>query len=200
MKAAAVLAGLAATCALIIKGDSGLESVRARAVKLLTSYIPCGPDDARFNEITKDYGGKGTTCGYVTPWLLWRLGSRSDRLINRSEPAEGLTYRPGMNISDIRWQPEFCLYDGKALPRPGDTFFVSDGPSDTEHVGLLLEIKSDGAWVCAEAGQRDDAGRQCARIVDRRLIGGRLARVDGKGTPRILVGWLDLDAAMSAAA
>ena len=180
--------------------DSSDYIPRMQALDLLADYIPADPGDGRYEEIAKDYGGKGTTCGYLPPWLFYRMGVRVPRLVNRSEPNASpvLTYSVGMNISRVRYQPEFVLFRGTVDMLPVDTFFVSDGPSITEHVGMVLSKSPEGIYLCAEGGQRNDKGEQCFRLVERHMKNSRFARVDGIGTPRLLVGWLPFRAVMEA--
>lgn len=172
------------------------EGVRERACALVREYIPCEHGDARYREMCLDYGGIGTTCGYLPSWLLWRMGAPS-RFVNRSDPPT-YSYKIGANISILRWHPEFHLYRTGESPLPGDIYFVSDGPSNTEHVGVYLGTDSTGAWTCADLGQTDGQGRQCGRITSRTLRSdGKLYRDDGIGAPRKLVGWLDLEEVLS---
>ncbi len=175
------------------------SDIRTRAVELCRAYVPCDKGDAVFDEICRDYGDIGTTCGYLPSWLIWRLGAKASRLVNRTDSVRGFTYRVGKNIATIRWQPEFRLYISGMQPEPGDVFFVSDGPPESEHVGIVLDVEGD-VWTCAEGGQRNQENQQCMRIVKRRLANGKLGRVDGIGTARAIVGWLDIEAAVNAQA
>lgn len=188
-----------------LRGGRPLQGVRGLAVSLVRSRVPFDRGDSSYAVVCKDYGGIGTTCGYLPHWMLWAVGCRLRRVVNRYEPKDGLAYRDGANISALRWQPEFVAYNRLAastLPLPGDIFFVSDGPPATEHVGVVLGISEDGVWTCAEAGQEGGG----ARIVRRILIDGRLARLaagsdvepDRSFHARKLVGWLDLDRVMAA--
>jgi hypothetical protein len=125
-----------------------------RALDLCALYLPCSRGDAHFFEITKDYGGIGTTCGYLPAWMLWRLGCRDPRLVNRSEPSAGLVYTVGRNISAIvnggtalgAWR----LYQaGRAEPAPGDILYFGvvspTGGISREHVAVLKSFPSGGA-------------------------------------------------------
>ncbi|WP_437679984.1 hypothetical protein [Sorangium sp. So ce131] len=168
-------------------------SLRQEAVSLVRRFVPSDTGDAAFEEIAKDYGGKGTTCGYICHWLLWRIGCRDATVVNRNEPGDGLTYRPARNISMLRWNTYFRVASRDARPEPGDIYLVSDGPPPTEHVGVVLDVAGD-VWTTADAGQPNVRGEQCARLVKRRLrADGALERLDGASPPRRLQGWLDLE-------
>ena len=55
--------------------DQEMAPIREHAALLIDSYVPSDTGDGRFDHIAKDYGGLGTTCGYLCHWLMWRLGS-----------------------------------------------------------------------------------------------------------------------------
>ena len=38
------------------------------------------------DHICKNFGNLGTTCGYLTHWLLWKAGCWQMELVNRTEP------------------------------------------------------------------------------------------------------------------
>ena len=104
--------------------------IREHAALLINAYVPSDTNDPRFDHIAKDYGGKGTTCGYLCHWLMWRLGSDSTDIINRNEP--GFTYIPGGNITRIynSGRLPFISINGTDLlqqgPRPqyGDIVYI----------------------------------------------------------------------------
>jgi hypothetical protein len=166
------------------------RGVRADALALLSQFLPCEQGSPAFGEIAQDWTGGGTTCGYLPSWLLWRLGCR-EGWVNRSEPAEGLRYRDGENISLLRWNPYFVPFQAGGLPTPGDIYFVSDGPPETEHVGVVVSA-GPASWTTADAGQGTRT-HQRAVFLQRRLDGSRLVRVDGLSA-RELQGWIPLDA------
>lgn len=173
----------------------GLPVVRRRALELVREVVPSDTGDGRFDVVVKDYGGRGTTCGYLVHWLLWRLGKR--QAVNRGEPAAGLRYVPGANISMVDQNPAFHRYHegSPERPKPGDIYFQSDGPPDTEHVGVVMAWPDDEHVLTADAGQRNAAGSQAARFVRRQFREGRLPRLDHIGEPRRLVGWIDIEKA-----
>jgi hypothetical protein len=181
------------------------ENVREAALNLLTAYLPCRTGDARFAEIAKDYGGMGTTCGYLTGWLLWRLGCVDPQIVNREEPADGLRYAVGMNIARLvsggkalgAWRTQA----GGARPKPGDLcYYAMDPPAKNsdgsnnwhEHVNVAVDCSGD-EWRSADAGRTDpQTGKQMAEFVTRkRFLDGR---IDYYGGPRKLIGWVDLTA------
>lgn len=120
---------------------------RTRAVQLLTSYFPAsgeafGQGTIGFDHIVKDYGNSGTTCGFPTHWLLWRLGCNDESLVNRYEPDTNLKYTDSQNISKIHNSHAFISLENKMnreqflsgaiCPQPGDTLFISDGKKTYE--------------------------------------------------------------------
>jgi hypothetical protein len=156
---ALAVAGVAGLIALALP-DSSTEpldasNLRSAAVALCGSYLPCNRGDPHFNEIARDYGGIGTTCGYLPAWMLWRLGCRDPRIVNRNEPADGLTYRPAMNIEDLvrggqaigSWR----LYRLGNEPKGGDILYFQSsafvsGTSDRpeEHVAICISCPPGG--------------------------------------------------------
>lgn len=164
--------------------------LRPVAVALLNQYVPSDYEDKEFQEVINgDYGGGGTTCGFLVHWLMWRLGCRVKGLVNRTDAECGLNYVIGKNISRVRWNPFFEIYSG-GLPQPGDIVFISNGPSNTEHVFCFLE-ENDGVWTSADAGQpHPETGKQCARIRERTLKRGSLVSTF---STRKIQGWISLD-------
>lgn len=138
------------------EGPLSVPALRKAALGLCALYLPCFRGDAHFREIAKDYGGIGTTCGYLPAWMLWRLGCRDPRIVNRSEPQAGLTYRIGMNIADLVQGGKavgcFRLYHpGGPPPEPGDilyfqsaTFADGGGGEPKEHVAVLKAWPAGG--------------------------------------------------------
>lgn len=167
------------------------ELIRQVAVELLTKYVPSNYDDPAFQEIINgDYGGGGTTCGFLAHWLMWRLGCRVNGLVNRTDPDGGLSYVNGKNVARIRWNSYFQVYKG-GTPLPGDIVFISNGPPATEHI--LIFLKSEGGvWTSADAGQTNaEDGKQYAAIRERPLRKGGL--VSPTMTSRQVQGWIPID-------
>jgi hypothetical protein len=181
------------------------QPLRDAALRLLSDYLPCsttGEGAARFHEIAKDYGGIGTTCGYLTGWLLWRLGCRDPQIVNRDEPSEGLHYKVGMNIADLvsggkalgAWRTQ----EGGARPSPGDLCYYAtdpptgDPPNYHEHVNVAVDCSGD-EWKTADAGRTDPkTGKQMAEFVTRKRFAN--GTIDYLGGARKLIGWVDLTA------
>lgn len=180
---------------------------REAALALMANYLPSVTGDARFSEISRDYGGKGTTCGYLPIWIWWRLGCVDQRLINRTDPATGLRYAVGMNIAAIvnggkalgAWR---TLKDG-SRPLPGDVvYYAKDPPELTtdgdgnqvknfrEHVNVAIDC-SGTQWRTGDAGRTSPVGTQMAEFVTRHYSAGW---VDYFGGPRKVIGWVDMDA------
>ena len=135
---------------------------------------PCDTGEEPFQWITKDFGGKGTTCGFLPAAVMYALGVR-DRIVNRSEPEAGLVYRPGSNISAIYNQGRHpsVLYRPNMDVPPGSVLFISNGPPTTEHVCYLWKIEN-GFWHTYDAGQQNSRGQECMRANKRTMIAGAL--------------------------
>lgn len=167
-------------------------SMRTRAVRLLEKAVPADIGDPIFSEVARDYGGMGTTCGYLASWLLYSLGKTEH--VNRT--SERTSYRIGANIAAVRQNPAFVLWRPGLRPSPGDIVFLSDGPPDTEHVAGVMRW-NDG-WngiLTADYGQRGPKG-QAGRFVLRNWdpATGKVTRPD-IGLTRQLVGWVDIEKA-----
>jgi hypothetical protein len=165
------------------------DLIRSLAMELIELYVPSETGDSRFQEISKDYLGSGTTCGFLCHWLLWKLGCRTSGLVNRTDPESHLEYKNSRNISMLRWNRFFKVYSPGVLPEPGDIVLLSNGPPATEHVFVFCGIKEVGnttAWLSADAGQRNKKGQQCAKFMERMFTNPNL--LDG----RRIQGWLCL--------
>jgi len=183
-----------------------LVALRHSVSSLIAAYVPSDTGDGRFDEIAQDYRGKGTTCGYLCHWLLWRLGCADRNIVNRKAP-NGYTYRVGQNISRIwnngRLPFVRVLNTGRIAagerPEKGDIVFIAmpGGAATSEHVFVFLEeFQRNGRiyWRGADAGQRNAAKQECARYSQRELlIQGKNAVVrSSNGTERTVFGWLPL--------
>lgn len=178
----------------ILQDSDDLHSI---AGWLVSKYVPSDTGDIRFKEITIDYGGAGTTCGFLCHWLMWRLGC-CERFVNRTDHSKNMRYVPGTNISKIRWMQSFRVYQPGETPKMGDLVFLSNGPPSTEHVNVFLEEGEDDKgtyWLTADAGQKNAANKECARFRARRFLpGGVLDSEEGKPrNPKHVQGWLPLD-------
>lgn len=166
--------------------------------------IPCAQGDARFALLTNgDWAqGFGTTCGYLPMFLLWALGCRDPRILNRADDAWGLKYTAGANISRlVSGAKALGAWRTGGTPRLGDPcYFNTGGTSGAgEHVNCFKETYSLGTttyWRTYDAGQTLN-GLQAGRVVDRARFGD--GRFNFVGGPRQLVGFVDLDALSFAA-
>lgn len=190
----------------IYPATADLPTLRHSAGVLIAAFVPSDTGDGRFDEIVQDYGGKGTTSGFLCHWLLWRLGCTDRNIVNRNAP-DNYVYRSGENIRRI-WnggQPPFVrvLGTGRVAegerPEQGDLVFIGtpNAPMTNAHVFVFLEeFQRDGRtfWRGADAGQRNTANKECARYSERELtIRGRDAVVRRHNRPqRTVFGWLSL--------
>jgi hypothetical protein len=179
-----------------------VEQMRRSAFFLLDTILPYTDKDEAYRAVCKDYGGAGTTCGFLCHWLLWRLGVTDTKRINRTAP--GFTYMPGANISRLvqgRKPPFVDAYETGVLqtgrrPNTGDICFIFEapsGPQSSEHVFCALRPPAQsGAWSTAESGQ--DFGKWGKKRDDRMLeLGTKSGKLTGNSPKRTLMGWLPLD-------
>ena len=179
-----------------------VEQMRRSAFFLLDTILPYKDGDANYKVVCKDYGGGGTTCGFLCHWLLWRLGVTDTTRINRAE--KGFTYMPGDNLSRIvqGYAAPFVkaygtgvLQSGKR-PRTGDICYIYEAPKgaqNTEHVFCMLrDAPQAGAWSTAESGQ--EYGKWGKKRDDRMLLpDAKSANIAGNTPMRTLMGWLPLE-------
>ena len=159
--------------------------------ELISKYLPAVEGDEAYKEICKDYGNKGTTCGFLVHWILWRIRYLNPKVTNRTEKEDGLSYVSGANISRV-WnnsRPPFRAFKKGTKPETGDVCYISNGSPMTEHVFVFLREETDEKgqvwWVTADGGQPPN-GRDL-KIVRRRWTGTELA---GAYNSRKLVGWI----------
>jgi len=174
-------------------------SLRDQAKEIVDAVVPSDIGDAKFTEIIGDPPmytegpNAGTTCGFLASYLLFELGVRDPRIVNRNDPESGLQYHISENISRLisgakalgAWR------DGPHGIKPGDIFFISNGPSPTEHVGVFRGQPDAGHWDTADAGQTNSAGRQAARFQTRTFDGTNLGTLNGQ---KKIQGYVDIDA------
>jgi peptidoglycan hydrolase-like protein with peptidoglycan-binding domain len=187
--------------------NDSLAARRQLAKRLIDAYVPSDTGDPRFSEIAQDYGGVGTTCGFLCHWLLWRLGCANREIVNRKAPG-GFSYRIAQNISRI-WnggRPPFVstlnnsILQSGGRPQLGDIVFIKTDPTIAsgagEHVFVFLEeVVRDGRviWKSADAGQKNAAGKEGARHVEREFIlQGRRGLLRKGNGERTIMGWLPL--------
>lgn len=162
-------------------------------VQLMNLYVPFDQGDAKFAEVCKDFGGGGTTCGFLVHWGMWRAGERRPNLVNRNEPADGLRYVDGANMSKFfrGGAAPFVRMSTGDVPPPGSFLFLTNGPPNTEHLCVFeyQEVKDDGTvwWHTFDAGQTNGAGKQCARKTSRQLASKQLV---GAYRNRTVAGWI----------
>jgi hypothetical protein len=181
-----------------------MQDLRSAAMDLLEAYLPCNTGDPRFAEIAKDFGGMGTTCGYLTGWLLWKLGCVDPRIVNREEPEDGLHYAVGMNIARLvqgaKSMGAWRTLGANGPPKPGDLVYYAKDPPEIradgsknfkEHVNVAVSCPSGGVWRTGDAGRTNmQTGQQMAEFVDRKQFAN--GSIDYLGGPRQVFGYVDL--------
>ncbi len=127
-------------------------------------------------------GGGYHSCGDLAHWMLYRLGCRDERLVNRTADEGAADWMPVRNITNITGSSAYRKARNGDVPKPGDILFLMDRGG---HLAVLLD------WD-AERGEVDtaDYGQPygCVRI--------RTLAPSGGGWllgGRPLDGWLDLD-------
>lgn len=173
---------------------------REDALTLVGQYLPCSRGDAHYREVCKDFGGSGTTCGYLPGFLWYRLGCRDNRLVNRSEPQDGLTYHNAQNIACVvnggkavgAWRD---YHPGQAPPEPGDVLYFQDAlfisgasTNPREHVAMCVAFDAaSGSLTTYDLGHSPDPE---GNLVTRQMnADGSIAFM---GSTRKIVGIVDL--------
>jgi len=133
------------------------SDLRSNILALCALYLPCTRGDAHFQEIAKDYGFIGTTCGYLPSFVLYRMGCRDGRIVNRVAPGilpvNTAQNTIGQNIAKL-------VNGGKALgayhayvpgvsePQPADVLYFGavdgNGGVSKEHVAILKSLPPGG--------------------------------------------------------
>lgn len=132
------------------------NEVGARLVQACIALTPCDQGDDCFRWVAKDWGGVGTTCGYLISAAYWLVGVRGS-VVNRSDT--GTRYRPGANVSSIynEGRPPFTHHKPGATYPPGTTIFLSEGPPKTEHL-VMLESAEGMHWTIFQGGGQGPHG------------------------------------------
>lgn len=151
------------------------EQASIYAQAILQKYVPSAPGSEEWALVCKDFGGKGTTCGYLAAFLLYALGYRGP-LMNRGVPEDGIAYRPGANVSAVWNMGRLPVrrYDTNSVLEYGDIVFISNGPPITEHVLIFQqELTRDGKiyWRSADGGQEGNALKLCERERRDKILG-----------------------------
>lgn len=140
---------------------------RKLVVPLIEKYFPSSGTDVEpgkigIDHICKDWTG-GTTCGFLPHWLLWRLGCKDTKLINRYEPDTAFTYTDKINLSRFLDYPSFTkvafpdigwgarakgvndemFLNRTAYPKVGDAVIIqgnkTSNGNETSHIFVILE-------------------------------------------------------------
>lgn len=180
-----------------------MTSLRDRALQIIARVVPSDYGDALFAKIIdglyEEAPHAGTTCGFLASYLLYELGVRAPEIVNRNDEAWGLRYQIGGNISRL-------IAGAKALGafrpgaegiKPGDIYFVSNGTSSSEHVGVFIRAIDGRHWQTADGGQTNGQGHQAARYVTRDFDGTHLGSPNGQ---KVIQGYIDIEALPLAAA
>ncbi len=165
----------------------GVRDVAMAACQdVVPSHYPLDP----FQRMTggKFQPGFGSSCGFLTSYVLMAVGCRDRAILNRE--VDGLIYTPGDNISRLVggakqlgcWR---TMVDGE--PQQGDLVFCSNGPPLTEHVFCLSSNDGDH-WHSYDGGS--PAADHSQENVRQRVGSDGLVFING---PRKVQGYVDLD-------
>lgn len=183
-----------------------LSAVRQICMEIVYSIVPGKATEPKFEEMTQGLSAQAeksgdflSTCGFLPNYMWEKLGCEKAPFRNRTVPSLGMTYIPGKNMEFIYYggltAKVFIHYGSRGpdgtllLPEKGDTFFISNGPPKTEHVGVL-RYRDGNQWFTADAGQPlglpKEEYRQSSKMKERVWNNGTL---DG----RRLVGWISME-------
>ncbi len=169
------------------------------------------------DHITKDWSHKGTTCGFLPHWLLWKTGCTDGKLVNRYEPDAAFRFTNGQNLTKLSayqpaWVPFFAgnpghigaFRDGTRRPSCGDIVIIQGKPhadgSDSGHVFVALDGGAISGNECtyykAETGQKTNSMEQAGRRNYGRFLfdGKKWVSLDNFAEPleRYITGWLNV--------
>ncbi len=185
------------------KGAPATGDVRTQVTTLARAYAGYSIGDSLFDEVTQGRAGAPlySSCGDLANFLLYRMGNRDPKMVNRQVPQAGLTWTPSLNINKptLRAKQTGAWVQPSAdnpLPKPGDIFLIGEySPTEhdkehQEHIGIVLSV--DGNKVTtADYGQRDASGNPSSSVNIRNYSDGKL---DGPGfPPRAIQGWIDIE-------
>jgi hypothetical protein len=145
-----------------------IDDVRRTIKQLIDDYIPEQPGiivagSQGFDHIAKDYGGSGTTCGFLPHWLLWRLGCTDKirvngqvrTLVNRDEPDAEYVYHNEHNL--VHFLVSAALTPATVrgmkagtLPKMGDIVLVTadaNQPAQAKMPGENATAQDKQAWA-----------------------------------------------------
>ena len=129
-------------------------------------------------------GGGYHSCGDLAAWVLYRLGCRDERLVNRTDDGGIRAWQPGRNVAAINGSRYYTKAGRGAVPDRGDILFLLKNGG---HLAVLIEWDDAGGTVTSA-----DYGQPYGRKRVRKL------RQDGRGGWTLdgsaLDGWLDLGA------
>jgi hypothetical protein len=175
------------------------------------------------DHICKDYEGKGTTCGFLTHWLLWKAGCGDTKLVNRTEPDSSFKFVVAANISRISGSSAFVHYNpanpvhvegfrsGFRRPQIGDFIIIQGKPlnfdgkeADSSHIFVILDngdFNGDQlTYTVCQTGQTTATGVQSGHRTSRKFqFSNNKWLASGevfKQGPidRHIIGWLNLSA------
>lgn len=93
--------------------------------------------------------GGYSSCGDLAHWLLFCLGCRDERVVNRGDDGGAKPWFPGPNISRLKGSKWYVHASENGMPADGDVLHVAP----PHHVCVLLQQVSPMQWVSADYGQ-----------------------------------------------
>lgn len=180
---------------------TGNGSIRDVALAAAREVVPSQYPDPAFLKMTNGSfnpgDGKSSSCGFLTSHVLYSIGVRDGRILNRNDPDSGLKYTPGANIARLvqgaktlgAWRTQ----EKDGAPKPGDLVYVAEvndtGGISKEHVMVFSDINDKGQWHSFDGGH--PAATSTGEAVRDTTGDGSLAFFGGS---RKVVGYVSIDA------
>ena len=79
--------------------------------------------DAKARKASWAVGMVYSSCGDLVAWMLYRLGCRDERLVNRTADEGQTPWMPGRNVTNVVSHRAYCKAGRGAEPQPGDVLY-----------------------------------------------------------------------------
>ncbi len=138
------------------------------------------------------------SCGDLAHYMLFAIGCRDEKLVNRDTDGGDIPWRVGVNISRLSGHPAFVAASKTFSAKPGDILCaVSDKPG-SEHASILVsaDVEDEIITTCDYGQKIKQTSRPDGEMVD----GGIQKRLplvfkNGRwciGLSKYLLGYLDI--------
>jgi len=172
------------------------HEIRRSAAELLLAHLPAYSNSPWFRDdvcqgrlIRQGYSSGPDFCH----WLLWELGCRDSRIINRDVPELNMKWiSNGIRhlVEGSQRRNAWVTFMLDNVPNVGDIVYLGqDSRGEPEHLCVFMWAEGND-WVTADAGHVDLFGDQCVEILTRTLHG---YHMQGRtGIKKQLNGWVDI--------